>query len=303
MMTGARFIATALLAAAAPLVVADDSSAGVTPGAFVSIPRDSVPIAETSVLIKGRHVTLSFTPARSERGKAQLLLQGERFGWLGEAEPYPDRHFPELAISANKVALPVTESFVAQVGNTDVTALLRAAGISPWAMADTPPFVTVDGVKPEALAKLQAAGAVRAEGANYLAQWQAARALIFAADQPFSIDYDLRSGYAMANRQALANPVLQKRYCFSAAQLARILPATAEATQYTLKHIQIPVGVDKRLPRVLRLTLEPEAGVLFVATCARHGTAVAGAQGLQQIATMADQHGDISVLTIQPSQP
>lgn len=303
MITGTRFIATVLLVAAAPLVMADDTSAGVTPGAFVSVPRDSVPMAQTSVLIKGRHVTLSFTPARSERGKVQLLLQGERFGWLGDAEPYPDRHFPELVIAANKVALPVVESFVAQVGKTDVSALLRAAGINPWTIADTPPFVTLDGVKPDALAKLQAAGAVRADGANYLAQWQAARALTFAADQPFSIDYDLRPGYAMANREALANAGLQKRYCFSSAQLARILPAGAGAVQYTLKQIQVPVSVDKRLPRMLRLTLEPEAGVLFVATCARHGSAVAGAQGLQQIPVMADQHGDIALLTIQASQP
>lgn len=298
--TGACLLAIGALFAPilAPQAMADDSSQGVTPGRLVAVPAGSVSFTSAKVQIKGRHVVLSLQPQVRGNAHGKILLQGEPFGWLGESEAWPDRHFPELQLSVDNVAVKAEESFLAQVGKQDVSALLREAGINPWLIAETPPFVAVDGISPELLAKLLQAGALTASGRDYLAQWRAQRTLSFAADQAFSLAYDLRPGFSLRSKAALGSAALQKRYCLDRRQLA----ALPNAAQYLTKEYVIPVGVDKQVPPKVLLDVEPDAGVLLVATCAHQGGAVR-AQGFAGVAAKPDQQGALHILTIQAVAP
>lgn len=124
--------------------MADDTSEGVAPR-MLSAPQDASPrsvIDSSAVRMEGDEVTVSLTAQATLPAPAQWLIQGPLFGWLGDSETYPDRHFPELRVLSAGQPAPVTESVraVAGRGAVDVSTLLQQAGINPWLIADTPPL-------------------------------------------------------------------------------------------------------------------------------------------------------------------
>lgn len=287
---------------------ANDSSQGVTPGELSMLGAAAPPalsITQATVRVSGQLVTVSLTPKSPFRSQTSLVLTGAAFGWLGEAEPYPDRHFPEMRFSSDEQTIAPNESFAAFVGTTDVSALLREAGVSPWLIADTPPLVSPDDIKPETLAKLIHAGVLAKTGDGYLARWRAQRTLsiTLASGRAIAITYRLRPAYAMLHKQALSAPALRKRYCISTQQLRTLLREWATTPQYVVKQYDIPVSVNQRPPRSVRLSFEPEPGVAFVATCATHGAGVSGVEGLSDIAAKPDQRGLLRILTIDQATP
>jgi len=292
----------------AHLALANDNSPGVTPSAFSTLlggtPRH-IAIAQTSVQITGQQVNIALTPRAPVPEQATLLVRSPLFGWLGESDPYPDRHFPELSFSSNGLPLTASDSFQAFVGTTDVSALLRQAGVNPWLIADTPPFVPTEGMQPDVLAKLVHIGILTKVGDDYLAQWHAQRTLSTAlsAGQAIAITYRLRPAYSLWPKRALVAANLLRRHCVSGAQVLTLVPGSATATQLVVKQYAIPVAVDGRPPTSVRLSVAPQPGVDLVATCASRGTGIAGARGLTDIAVKPDRHGVLSVLTVEHSAP
>lgn len=278
---------------------ADDNNLGATPGVFLAIPANSMTVEQAKVQINGRQVMLSLSLHGNMPEKSSLLLKGELFGWLGESETYPDRHFPELKITSNPPIQP-NDSFAAYVGNTDISSLLVEASINPWLIADTPPFVPIANIKPELLAKLQSVGALKTHGADYLAQWRAQRLLKIdpQPEQTIALAYDLRPAYSLQRKSALTSAALRKRYCFSQQQLDRALTGAKANTEYLAKEITIPLSVDHHPPKLLRFSIKPESDVVFVASCSQQGSAVAGAEGLTDVVAKTDRHGNLTIFTI-----
>jgi len=83
--------------------LADERSDGVTPR-IVLAPQAPLArgaeIARAVVYLEAEEADVSLTPGSSLVSPILLRVQGPVFGWLGESEPYPDRHFPELRFSA-----------------------------------------------------------------------------------------------------------------------------------------------------------------------------------------------------------
>ena len=204
--------------------LADERSDGVTPR-IVLAPQAPLArgaeIARAVVYLEAGEADVSLTPGPFLVSPILLRVQGPVFGWLGESEPYPDRHFPELRFFSNGQPVPYTESFRATVGTVDISALLSDAKVSPWLIADTPPFVATEDMPAETRSKLTQAGAMSASGGDYLAQWRAQRTLGVALvpGQTLDMRYRLRPGYALLSLQELGGATLRQRYCLTGSHL------------------------------------------------------------------------------------
>lgn len=265
-------------------------------------PQRSV-VARSAVRMEGSEVTVSLTAQPTLPGPAQWLIQGPLFGWLGDSETYPDRHFPELQVLRAGQPVPVTESVKAVAGGVDVSTLLQQAGINPWLIADTPPFVPTEGISADLLAQLVRAGAVGTSGTDHLAQWRAQRTLGVAlpAGQTLDIRYRLRPGYALMTQQALAKANLRQRYCLADAPLRALGTRFGRSTQFIAKRYEIAVGAQDRTPPPVRLSVVPQAGVALVAACTRGHARSAGAGGWTDVEVVPDQRAVLHVLTLEPA--
>lgn len=287
--------------------VADDTSEGVAPRMLYA-PRNGPPrnaIASSAVLMDGGEVTVSLTALPTLPASAQLLIQGPLFGWLGDSETYPDRHFPELRVLSAGQPAPVTESVkaVAGPGAVDVSNLLQQAGINPWQIAETPPLVPTEGVSADVLAQLVRAGAVGTAGSDHLAQWRAQRMLGIPVSpgQTLDIRYRLRPGYALMTQQALAKPKLRQRYCLADAPLRALGQQFGRTAQFIAKRYEIGVGAQDRTPPTVRLSVVPTPGVALVAACTRGNARPAGVGGWADVEVLPDQSAVLHVLTLQPA--
>ena len=90
--------------------------------------------------------------------QARLILALPGFEWLGAAEPYPDRHFPELTVKLEDANARVTETVKVGYRGADITGTVRAAGLDPFAIADTPPFVELPAATQSAAQDLIGSG-------------------------------------------------------------------------------------------------------------------------------------------------
>lgn len=288
--------------------MADDSSNGVAPR-ILPAPQDGLvrnaQMASSAVRMNGDEVTVSVTPPPTLAAPARWLIQGPLFGWLGDSEPYPDRHFPELRVLSNGQSVTVTESVRALAGSADVSALLRQTGVNPWLIADTPPFVPTEGLSPELVAQLVQGGAVGTSGGDYLAQWRAQRTLgvALAPGQTLDIRYRLRPGYARLPRLALARANLRQRYCLANAQLGRLHKQFGGSAQFIARRYEIAVGAEPRAPASVRLSVAPQPGVALVAACTRGSARPSEVGGWADIEVVPDERAVLHVLTLEPVSP
>lgn len=287
-------------------VMANDTSDGVAPR-ILSAPQDAplrgAPSVSSAVRMQGDEVTVSLTPPPTLAAPAQWLIQGPLFGWLGDSDPYPDRHFPELRVLSNGQPVEVTESVRAVAGAVDVSELLRKARISPWLIADTPPFVPTGGLSADVLSQLMRAGAVGTSGTDHLAQWRAQRTLGVAVSpgQTLDIRYRLRPGYALMTQQALTKANLRQRYCLADAPLRALGAQFGRSTQFIAKRYEIAVGAQDRTPPTVRMTVVPQSGVALVAACTRGNARPAGVGGWTDVEVVPDQRAVLHVLTLEPA--
>ncbi|RZJ07584.1 MAG: hypothetical protein EON50_21075 [Acidovorax sp.] len=285
--------------------MANDTSEGVAPR-MLSAPQDASPrsvIDRSAVRMEGGEVTVSLTAQATLPAPAQWLIQGPLFGWLGDSETYPDRHFPELRVLSAGQPAPVTESVraVAGRGAVDVSTLLQQAGINPWLIADTPPFVATEGISADLLAQLVRAGAIGTSGADHLAQWRAQRTLGVALPpgQMLDIRYRLRPAYSLVTPQALAKANLRQRYCLADAQWQALSKQFGRTAQFIAKRYEIAVGAQDRTPPPVRLSVVPQPGVALVAACTRGSARPAGVGGWADIEVVPDQRAVLHVLTLE----
>lgn len=289
--------------------VADERSDGVTPR-IVLAPQAPLSrgaeIARAVVYLEAEEADVSLTPGPSLANPIQLRVQGPVFGWSGDSEPYPDRHFPELRFFSNGQPVPYTESFRATVGTADISALLSDAKVSPWLIADTPPFVPTEDMPTETRSKLTQAGAMSSSGGDYLAQWRAQRTLGVAVvpGQTLDMRYRLRPGYAQMSLQELGRATLRQRYCLTGTHLQALHKRFGRSAQFITRYYAMAVGWEGRVPSSVRLTVVPQSGVVQVAACARSAKQAFGLDAAwTDVETVPDRQSVLHVLTIEPVAP
>lgn len=231
-----------------PYANADDTSAGVTLQGLRSDPAGSVTASATSVVLRNGNVqvTLTVTVRRGQGGA--VLIEMPRFGWLGESETYPDRQFPELQILANGISAKIENRFAAFVGSSDVTEAILKAGVKPFAIADTPPFVAPGpGGKP-AFEMLERLGAIEKSGSDYLAKWTAQRKVRVALSPglgTLTLNYKARPGYELRRWDQISKSSNLAEYCASSSDLIKLFGRVATG-MFVASDYAIPVTIDDR---------------------------------------------------------
>ena len=230
-----------------------------------------------------------------------LNLQGPAFTWLGEAEPYPDRHFPELEARVQGTVLAPGKAFKAAAGPHDVTADVSALGLDPFVIAKTPPLLdpppAADSV---AFKRLLSRRAVELTEGQVWARWQARRLWHFelppspaGSALDFQRSFTARPGMALVPTNTLARSLPLASYCISAAQLRDRLTALGLTTESLVARTYvIATGVDGSAPRSLTARVS-EPGTFFCGTDGRPAHGGAGSTPAR-----ADRAGVLRVLRL-----
>lgn len=287
-----------------PLARANDSSSGVALPAFTVQPPDSFVPSSSRISLKGETVELRLDGKVPVGRQARLTLALPGFEWLGAAEPYPDRHFPELTFKLENTNAPIMDTVKVEYRGADITETVRAAELDPFAIADTPPFVDLSAAKQPALQELMRLGALaKDDGDNLLARWTAARAVRLdvpsGGKHTLILAYKARPAFALFQRSALPTSRQLSAYCVTPAQLANA-GIWADGQTILFEHA-VPAGVSDSQPVPIQIRDLGTAGGAagLVAFCTANGTAFVGSARQSDSVVLTDSAGTAHILAAQ----
>jgi hypothetical protein len=303
---GISFCATwALVAVIAGISRASGSSTG-APLPGLTLDEGSKVAADSCwVTLSGENVSVELS-IHADSTQAALLIEGPLFGWQGESEGYPDRHFPELEIRIDGASMMPEDRFEAFMGKSNITSAIRDAGMDPWAIAHTPP---VTPVRPDsrALKALERMHAVQRSGEEYLAKWTARRVLRIPLKASVNQRVELRYLARPASSQLQSNQLLtserEAAYCVSPAQANARLHTGSSPRLVHIAEYSIATGIDGRPAPTVMLTMSANAGSgtasrVFMFVCGPHGKPIAVAGNLARRPVLVDQAGNLRILEV-----
>jgi hypothetical protein len=237
---------------------ADDRSTGVSLPGLMAVPPGSVRATEAWIDLRGDGVTLRLQ-IRQTGKTAALRIQGPRFVWLGEAEPYPDRNFPELRATLDGSPLSDGSTAAIFMGQHNITTEIRDAGLDPFVIAETPPFVDrPTGHGQTAFDRLIGKHAVEREDNRFFARWSAQRLFEFnLGSNPasaFSVSYSARPGFALLALDDLERGLTLGSYCVTAPELRKWLTSNRRTEKSVVaRNYFIFAGIDSQVPPDIRV--------------------------------------------------
>jgi hypothetical protein len=257
------------------------------------------------VTLSGENVGVQLS-VHADSTRAALLIEGPMFGWQGESEAYPDRHFPELEILIDGSSVTPEDRFEAFMGKSDITGAIRDAGMDPWAIAHTPP---VTPVRPDsrALKALERMGAVRRSGDEYLAKWTARRVLRVplnaSANQRIELHYLARPASSQLQSDQLFTSEHEAAYCVSPTQANTMLHTGSSPRLMHVAEYSIATGIDGRPAPTVMLTKSGNSGPaatsrVLTFACGPHGKPIAVAGNLIRRPVLVDQAGNLRILEV-----
>lgn len=237
----------------APAATAEDASQGVIlPGLrSATAPAAKVTVKSAHLELRGSNVEVVLNISSSV--STSLTLETPEFRWLGDAETYPDRQFPELQITIAGSPTAVESTPAAFVGKTNVTEALRDSGLDPFLITDTPPLVRLN---PAMTGKLEALGAIRKSDGEYLANWTAQRTIQFpipAGGTSIKMTYHGRPAFELESIQQIKDLA---KYCTSSDALSKKLNHPKPDQVFVVSEYSIPVSIDNHPPRSLTIKLD-----------------------------------------------
>jgi hypothetical protein len=296
----------ALCVLAAP-IQAEVLGPGVPLPGLESDPPDTVVPEACSVSLVADKVTVNWS-VRTDTEMPALLLTGYLFGWTGETDPYPDRHFPELEIRVDDAPATPNDRFEVFAGKNNVTNLIRAAQMDPWAITRTPPYTQAHPSNPQVLNILRNAGAIEMVDDNYLAKWKARRVLRVplkaVPNQRVEFRYAARPTRSSLTVEQVVTPARENEYCLSSKQLRGLLHAGSAARMLSVTEYTIPTHIDENSPSNVTLTMsagDAAAPRTLIFLCGPHRKSVAKTDLTRQPA-LVDEHGILRVLTVVESR-
>lgn len=280
--------------------LADDSSNGVILPGLHSSSAIGLRATDASVVLRAGKLVVS-TTIDVPSGGGHVAIHGPRFGWLGEAETYPDRQFPELSATLDGKALTLTSDVSAFAGSTDISAMLRDARLDPFVVAETPPLVSVAAGHEVAFNELVALGAIRKSGNDALAHWESARTIGMtlgkSGKHTLALSYTARAAYALIPFHQLAATVPLDSYCLSSTKLAVLLGQSASDRSFVVRQYAVPVGIDDKPMAQVQISATEMPHAALVAFCGSKGTAMTGRASAVS-AARTDSTGAVHILTI-----
>lgn len=295
----ARASAAALAGAALLLASpahADDQSDGVAAGTMRLDPAAAAAATSARVTLDGTAAEVSLLLVLKAAGTFHLDLP--RFGWLGEAETYPDRNFPELKVIVDGRPAAPADTFAAWARGRDVTAAIRAAGLDPYAVAATPPVVGAPAGGPAALDGLVAAGIVTYAPEGLLAEWTVARRLatpLAAGRHVVSLRYTARPAFALVTPSERAASVRWADYCLTPAAATALLARQGLAGPVIMRRYVIPVSLGGIAPAMISVRVARSGGGMTL-LCGAGGRAAVDPTG--DVAVRAGDDGAVHVLRV-----
>lgn len=256
--------------------------------------------------VAGDKVSMDLT-VKAGTDTPALLINGPLLGWRGPAEPYPDRQFPELEIRIDGDLVAPADRFEAMMGETNITNLLRAAQMDPWAITRSPPVTSAHPKNAQVLTMLRNVGAIVNAGDDYTAKWTARRvlriALKAAPTQGVGLSYKVRPGHAWLTSEQLITTSREKTYCVSSKQLRHSLHTGSDSTLLSVEEYVLPTGIDGKAPTSVTFTLSPSSSgsaslpaALFM--CGSHGKPIAKEISVTRERMEVDDQGMVHVLSV-----
>jgi hypothetical protein len=279
---------------------ADDRSQGVFLPGLTAAPTGSVRATAAQVDLVGDSVTLRLSVQETSRD-AQLLIRGPRFEWLGEGEPYPDRHFPELRVTIDGANVSPDDGFAAFVGKRDITKDLREAGLDPFVIATTLPFVAAPegGRARSAFNRLIAEHAVGQKDNQLFALWTAQRLFRFALDDKqqstILLSYRARPGFALLSWRGLSRAIRLGAYCVTESALHQRFATRQVSSDIVVHFYAIPIGIDNIAPSHVSAHIAGENSVF----CGSNGEPIFGGTETSS-SPRADKDGVLHILRLDP---
>jgi hypothetical protein len=291
---------------------ADDASPGVQLPPLRTIPAGALRTARAALQISGRHVVL--TMALQPRGKDTTVAvswQSADVAWMGYGETYPDRQFPELAFEIDGAAASSMARDEATLDKDDISSIVDAAGIDPFSITDTPPFVarragadgTAEGPAAQAAhAELLRRGAIEKTNDGELAKWTARRSLTLAlapGARRLGVAYDARPAIEAATRAALLASFTAKRYCI----LPAAVPKAIAAGGWIIERYDLPASLDSAplAQATIEIAVDPKAESTRWFACGTGGRAIAIGSTGAHIPVRVDAQGIVHVLRVAPA--
>jgi hypothetical protein len=285
---------------------AADSGGGVPLPGLESDPPNTVIPQDCAVSVVDAHVSVDISVSTSE-SKPALLFEGPLFSWNGPSEPYPDRHFPELHFRVDGEAATPEESFEAFIGKQDISMLLKAAGMDPWAIARNPASIAAHSENIRVLKVLTSMGAVEKSQDDFLAKWQARRILRTPLKavplQHVQYDYTARPTTSVIAAEQIDTDSREKRYCISPAQLRRLIHPGTRSGLVTVSDFTIPTGIDGNRPKSAALTMSAGLGTdtgprAYLFLCGPHNKPISSRGSVSREHADIDDSGALHVLRV-----
>ena len=284
---------------------ADDSSDGVMFPKLRSGPENTLVVKESNVILKGNNVNVSLlVDSWLPNQDSTLLIDGYLFSWLGEAEPYPDRHFPELKIFVNGELAVFDDRFEAYLGAKNITDAIISANIDPWSITETPPFISNNQQQytPE-LEELINLGAVEKLDGNYIAKWTAQRFLTLhlnSTNKKIDLSYIARPAFSLLPINKINH---LSDYCLKKSNLNKFFGHLLETKSYfVIKEYKFPMGIDSTSQKKILISVDlisnKQDKLLFIATCGSDGLPIITSDSIDKRRVKADKQGILNVLTI-----
>jgi len=287
------------------IVYADDTSTGVMLPELRSKPAGSVTVKAASLVLRGDNIEMTLTVAVQQNQPGSVTIKMPRFGWLGDAEPYPDRQFPELQLLDGSAPAKMESTFAAFVGSIDVTEAIRAAGVDPCVIADTPPFVSPKTDDAKALENLERLGAVEKSAEGYLAKWTAqrkVRVVLNPTSDTLTLRYKARPGYALRPYGQISSPAYLAQYCLSAHDLLTVFGHQVVTGWFVASDYAVPASVDDRaLPSLsvdVDVPTKKEAQQSLIAFCGVDGRSVITKGATIKALARTDTKGIVRIISI-----
>jgi hypothetical protein len=280
---------------------ADDASNGVMLPGMQATPIGSIHVLAAKVVLRADELVVSLTTDQHPGATARVTIHVARFGWLGEAEPYPFRQFPEFSATLDGTPLTLTSAVSAFVGSTDISATLRGARLDPFVIAETPPFVSAVAGNESAFNKLVVLGAIQKSDHDALAHWEAARIIGMtlgkSGKHTLAWSYTARPAYALIPFHQLAATVPLDSYCLSSARLAGLLGQPASDRSFVVRQYAVAVGIDDKPVAQVQISATAAPHAALVAFCGSKGIAMT-ARVSEVSAARTDSKGVVHILTI-----
>lgn len=122
-----------LIVAFVPLCGAWENEPGVFPLSLVADIQKDLVLSGVGVVISkdATHLRYTFVNKGKDNISRSFALYNPVFSWAGVGAEYPDRHFPEISMTANGRLINREDHFSALYDGADVTHLLKESGLSP----------------------------------------------------------------------------------------------------------------------------------------------------------------------------